>query len=329
MPATPRAVVVERFGPPESFALGPAPSRAPGAGEVAVRVAAAGLSHVDLLIASGEYQVRPPLPFIPGTEFAGIVEAVGEGVDHVRAGERVCGSGWGGALTQRAIAPAERVLAIPATMPFDQAAVFRVSFTTAWHALVQRGALRPGETVLVLGAGGAVGHAAVQVARALGARVIASASSPAKRTLALAGGAEAAIEARSETWREDVRAACAGRPLDLVVDPLGDTATEPAFRSLGWGGRHLVIGFAGGAIPRLATNLALLKGAALVGVDIKQFEERFPEAAAQNLAALLALHAQGAIVPAVGRRYALADFRAAMEDVRAGETVGRVVVEME
>jgi NADPH2:quinone reductase len=213
-------------------------------------------------------------------------------------------------------------------MSFAEAAVFRVSYATAYHALVQRARMQPGETVLVLGAGGAVGYAAIEVAKALGARVIGSASSDAKRALAVAGGADAMVDSRSAAWRENVKAANGGRAVDVVIDPVGGEATEPAFRSLAWNGRHLVIGFAAGSIARLPVNLALLKGAALLGVDIRQFGEFEPEAAAANIDALFDLFGAGKLHPPIGRGYRLEEFATAMVEARRGTTAGRIVLTM-
>ena len=323
----PRAVIARAFGRASTFTIEPFDPGMPGPGQVRIAVHAAGVSYADVLVAAGEYQLKPALPFVPGSELAGVIEAVGEGVEPGRVGERVCASAFGGALGETAVVPARQALAIPDAMPFDEAAVFRVSYATAFHALTQRAALQPGETVLVLGAGGAVGHAAIEIGVALGARVIASASSGDKRDLAVRAGA-AAVDARSETWRDDVKAANHGRPVDIVVDPIGGEATEPAFRSLAWRGRHLVIGFAGGGIPKLPTNLPLLKGAALLGVDIRQFGEKEPEAARANLSALFDLYRAGALHPHIARRYPLDCFVQAMEDVRSGALSGRAVIQM-
>lgn len=324
-----RSVVVEAFGDPETFALKEHDPGLPGPGMVRMRIHAAGVSYVDVLVAQGLYQLKPPLPFVPGSEFSGVIEAVGEGVDPARVGERVMASGFGAAFGEAAVIPAKLALAIPDAMDFATAAIFRVSYATVYHALVQRAALKAGETVLVLGAGGAVGYAAVEVARALGARVIGSASSQDKRDLALRGGADAVVDSGSRTWREDVKAANGGKPVDVVVDPIGGDATEPAFRSLAWNGRHLVIGFAGGYIPKLPVNLALLKGAALVGVDIRQFGEYEPELAAENLAALLDIYCEGKLHPPVAKTYPLALFATAMADAKSGRLAGRVVLTMD
>ena len=322
-----RAVIADRFGPPEAYHLRDLPARAVGAGEVRVAIRAAGISYVDVLTAEGRYQVKPPLPFVPGSEAAGVIEELGQGVAGLAVGQRVSVSGWGGLFAQQAVVSARTVRPIPDAIDFAEAAVFPVSYATAWHALVDRGQLRAGETLLVLGAGGATGHAAVQVGKHLGARVIASASSEAKRALALAGGADVAVEARAEDWRDQVKAANGGKPVDVVFDPVGGDATDPAFRCLGWGGRHLVIGFPGG-IAALRTNLPLLKGASLVGVDIRQFGELLPDQSEAQRAELFRLAAIGALRPAIAARYPLDRFCEAMAAAAGGQSAGRVVLEM-
>ncbi|QKS00312.1 NADPH:quinone oxidoreductase family protein [Sphingomonas sp. CL5.1] len=323
-----RAVVIHAFGAPSTFYLEKREVFPPGPGKLTIQTHAAGVSFVDVLVAAGEYQLKPPLPFIPGSEFAGIVTAVGEGVDPARIGQRVLASAFGAAFAEDSVVPARLALPIPAGMSFAEAAVFRVSYATAYYALVQRGGLKAGETLLVLGAGGAVGYAAIEVAKALGAIVIGSASSEAKRALAIAAGADAVVDARSETWRDDVKAANGGRAIDVVIDPVGGDATERAFRSLAWNGRLLVIGFAGGSIAKLPANLALLKGASLIGVDLRQFGEYEPETAIANVAALFELYEAGRLHPPIARTYALDDFAPAMVEVRAGETAGRIVLTM-
>ncbi len=326
-PRAPRAVIGETLGGPEVYRLAEYDPGPPGPGQVRIAVRAAGVSFVDVLTASGGYQVKPPTPYIPGSECAGIIEAVGEGVPVARIGERAQASSWGGMFAEAITLPAKATRALPPDLPFAEAAVLGVSYATAWHALVQRGALRPGETLLVLGAGGATGYAAAQVGKHLGARVIASATTAAGRDLALAGGADAVVEAGSADWRDAVKAANGGRPVDVVFDPVGGAATDPAFRSLAWNGRHLVIGFTAG-LTQLKTSLTLMKGAALIGVDLRQFGIFEPQLAAANLARVFELAGQGALRPAIGRIYPLEEFREAMEAVATGRTAGRVVIGM-
>jgi NADPH:quinone reductase len=320
-----RAVIGEAFGPPEAYRLVEHDPGPPGPGQVRVAIKAAGISFVDVLTARGEYQVKPPLPFIPGSECAGVVEALGEGVSTFAVGDAVVGSNWGGIFAEVANLRASGLRAIPAALSFEEAAVLPVSYYTARYALVERGHLQPGESLLVLGAGGATGYAAVQLGKHLGAKVIASASSEDKRALALAGGADVAIDARAADWRDQVKAASGGKGVDVVFDPVGGEATEPAFRSLAWNGRHLIVGFPGG-IASLRTNLALLKGASLIGVDLRQFGDNEPEAAEANMRGVFDLAAQGVLRPAIARRYPLEQFAEAMNDAAAGKAAGRVVL---
>jgi NADPH2:quinone reductase len=323
-----KAVVAYDYGAPETVVLEERPLPQPGPGEVRVAIHRVGVSFVDVLLTAGRYQVKPPLPYTPGTECSGVVDAVGEGVTHLRTGDRVIAGGMGGALAQYNVYPAASIRPIPDAMPFDEAAVFRVSYTTAYYALVQRGRLAKGETVLVLGAAGAVGVASIQVAKALGARVIASASTEAKRALTRTCGADDAVDSTAADWRDQIKALTDGKGVDVVVDPVGGSATEPAFRSLGWRGRHLVIGFAQGEIPKLPTNLPLLKGAALVGVDIRQFGINEPATYEANVQALFALHRDGLLKPAIAARFPLEAYAEALSMAAAGVTAGRVVVEV-
>jgi len=323
-----RAVRADELGPPENYALVDYDPGPPSPTQVSISIRAAGISFVDVLTAGGGYQVKPPVPFIPGSECAGVVTAVGAEVSGLAIGDRVVASGWGGMFADATNLPARTVRKMPEALSFAEAAVFPVSYATAWHALVDRGSLKAGETLLVLGAGGATGYAAVQIGRHLGARVIGSASSEEKRALATAGGADAVIEARGDDWREQVKAANGGKGVDVVFDPVGGEATDPAFRSLAWNGRHLVIGFPGG-IAALKTNLPLLKGASLIGVDIRQFGIFEPEKSESNRDRVFALAGEGTLRPAVARAYPLEEFRAAMTDAAAGKSAGRIVLVMD
>lgn len=316
------------LGPLENYRLRPYDPGPPGPGQVRVAIRAAGVSFVDVLNALGKYQGRASTPFIPGSECAGVVEAVGEGVSGFSSGDPVVASSWGGVFAHAANFPAASVHPMPGGMDFAEGAVFLVSATTAWHALADRGGLRGGETLLVLGAGGATGRAAVQVGKYLGARVIASASGVDKRAQALEAGADAVVDARSPRWREEVKAASPGKPVDVVFDPVGGEWTERAFRTLGWSGRHLVVGFPAG-IAALPTNLPLLKAASLVGVNLQQFGSHEPERARDNLTRLICLAEQGLFCPAVTHRFPLADFARAMALVHEARPAGRVVLTMD
>ncbi|MBW8783717.1 MAG: NADPH:quinone oxidoreductase family protein [Novosphingobium sp.] len=321
----PRAVTGHQFGPPETYKLEEFEPREPGPSEVRLAIKAIGISYVDVLTALGKYQVSPPLPFIPGSECAGIVEAVGDGVSHIAVGDRVMGSSFGGIFAEANTFRASSFSNVPKALTIEQAAVFPPSYMTGYHALVDRGRLRAGETLLVLGAAGATGVAAIQVGKHLGARVIASASSRQKRELALKAGADAAIDTRSPTWRDDLKAANGGKPIDVVFDPVGGDMTDPAFRSLGYDGRYLVVGFTGG-ISSLKTNLPLIKTASLIGVQLRVAMEQEPDKANTAKAAIGEMAANGELRPVIGKTYPLEDYVAAMNDAFEGKTAGRIVM---
>lgn len=324
-----KAVVGRALGPLENYTLEPWDCPAPAPGEVQVDVHAAGVTFVDALIATGRHQMQVPLPFIPGNEVSGVVRDVGPGVTSVTPGDKVACVGVGGKYAQRINVPEAAALKLPAAMDFDEAAVFRGSFECSYHALVQGAQVRPADKVLVLGAAGAIGLAAIQVARALGARVLASASSQAKREVALRAGAHAAVETGAHDWRAQVREWAGPDGVDIVVDPVGGAATERAFRALGMGGRHLAIGFASGTIPALPVNLALLKGASLVGIELSKFERRFPTLAASNRHALLHLYLRGAITaPRIAHRFRLDQYREALALAATGSSAGSIVLDM-
>jgi NADPH2:quinone reductase len=320
-----RAVIADQLGPVANFALRAYDPGPPKPTQVRIAVRAAGVSFVDVLTAEGKYHVTPPTPFIPGSECAGLVAAVGAEVRQFAVGQRVVATGFGGIFAEEVNLNARSVWPMPENLSFEEAAVFQVSYTTVWHALVDRGRLQPGETLLVLGAGGATGYAAVQIGKHLGARVIASASSEAKRRMALTGGADAAVNARSESWRDDLKTANGGKPVDVVFDPVGGPATEAAFRTLGWNGRHLIVGFPGG-IASLRTNLPLLKGSSLIGVNLRQFGEVELQRAEANRDKVFALAAQGLFRPVVAQCFSLEQFAEAMAAAASGHDAGRIVL---
>lgn len=304
------------------------PVPTPTATEVLIRVRACGMGYVDALVATGGYQVKPPLPFTPGQEIAGVVEAVGGDVTNLKPGDRVMTSGFGGGLAEFNCAPAHRVDKIPDLLSFNAAAGFRINYLTALHGLLDRGALTPGERVLVFGAAGGVGSAAVQLALLLKAQVIAVASSADKREFAANLGAQQQLDTEPEDWRKRLKALCDGGGPDLAFDPVCGALFEPAFRSLSWRGRHLVVGFLGDGIPKLPVNLPLMKGAALVGVDVRQFLNYQSSQAAEHLQQLFAWVAQGRLVPPVGRCFAFDDYQAAMTFALSGQGMGKTIVEM-
>ncbi|GGC49136.1 NADPH:quinone oxidoreductase family protein [Chelatococcus reniformis] len=301
---------------------------APAAGQILIEVHSCGMGYVDALVALGRYQVKPPTPFTPGLEIGGVVAAVGAGVSQFRPGDRVMASAFGGGLAEYAVAAEETVRGIPAAMSFAQAAGFRTNYVTALHGLTDRAALQPGERLLVLGAAGGVGVAAVQVGTLLGAEIIAAASTPAKRAFAQEHGAQHLLDTEPEGWRERLKAACGGAGPDVVFDPVCGPLFEPAFRSQSWRGRHLVVGFAGGPIPKLPVNLPLMKGAALVGVDVRQFFLFEAEHAQSHLAQLLAWVEDGRLAPPVGRRFPLASFAEAMEFALSGQGWGKTIIDI-
>ena len=250
------------------------PTPTPQAGQVLIRIEAASLNFPDLLIVQNKYQMKPDLPFVPGSEYAGVIEAVGEGVTHLKVGQSVaCLSGTGGFGTHT-LAPAKLCMPLPAGFPAVDAAAFIMTYATSHHALVDRAALKAGETVLVLGAAGGVGTAAIQIAKAMGAKVIAAASTDEKCALCKSLGADATINYSTENLRDALKTLTEGKGPDVIYDPVGGEFAEPAFRSIAWRGRYLVVGFAGGPIPALPLNLPLLKGAYLVGVFWADFARR-------------------------------------------------------
>jgi len=324
----PRAVMSDEFGPPESYELRDYDPGPPGAGEVRVSIKAAGVSYVDVLTAMGKYQFHPPLPFIPGSEAAGVVEAVGEGVTNLAAGDRVFCSGMGGEFTDVNNFNAATMNRIPEAMSFEQAAIFPVNYMTAHYALADRGRAKAGETLLVLGAAGGTGFAAIQVGKYLGLKVIASASSEEKRQAALAGGADAVVETGADDWRDQVKEANDGKPIDIIFDPVGGDATELGFRNLGYDGRHLVIGFPAG-IAKLPTNLPLLKSASLVGVQMRDHALKRPKEAEENRRKVMELAGEGIFSPAIAARYPIEDYARAMNEAFSGKAAGRIVLVME
>lgn len=321
----PFAVVGDELGPPESYRLQEHDPGPPAAGRIQVAIKVAGVSFLDVLVASGRHQSVPATPYIPGSECAGIVQAVGEGVTDFCVGDAVFATARGGLFAQIANVAAADAYRKPPGLSFEEAAVLPVSYATAHYGLARLAGLAPGETLLVLGAGGAMGQAAVQLGKHFGARVTASASSPAKRALAAAAGADEAVDSRVEGWRERVSAANDGKPFDVVFDPVGGPMTEMAFRSLGWNGRHLIVGFAAG-IASLPTNLPLLKGARLIGVNLRQFALTQPALAAENMRRVIDIAESGRLKPGIGARYALKSFGDAMNDAAAGRSLGRVVL---
>jgi len=322
-----RAIVCEAHGPPEALVLrGDVPVPEPGPGELRIRVRAAGVNFPDSLVIQNLYQVQPPLPFSPGSEAAGTVDAVGAGVTGFAVGDRVAAMTIHGAFAEAVTVPAGRVVPVPDGMDFETAAGFTMAYGTSYHALKQRAGLAPGETVLVLGAAGGVGLAAVELARAMGARVIAAASSDAKLALARSRGADDAINYAEADLRAAVRDLTGGRGVDVVYDPVGAGLAETAFRTLAWQGRYLVVGFAGGTIPSLPLNLPLLKGSSLVGVFWGAFVKNEPMRHRENVAELYRWYAEGRLKPHVSRRFSLEEAPQAIRWIMDRKADGKVVV---
>ena len=302
------------------------PTPIPQPGEVRVAVAAASLNFPDLLIVQNKYQMKPPLPFVPGAEFAGVVEAVGEGVKHLKVGQNVaCLAGTGGFGTHT-LAMAALCLPLPDGFSLVDAAAFTMTYATSHHALMDRAQLQAGETVLVLGASGGVGTAAIQIAKAAGATVIAAASSDEKCALCHSLGADATLNYSREGLREGIKRLTAGKGPDVVYDPVGGDFAEPAFRSIAWRGRYLVVGFASGPIPSLPLNLALLKGASLVGVFWGDFAKREPLANAAMMDTLVQWYGQGKVKPVIDSTLPMSELPAAYARMGSRSVMGKLVL---
>ena len=305
------------------------PTPEPGPGQVRVAIEAASLNFPDLLIVEGKYQFKPALPFVPGAEFAGRIDAVGPGVTALRPGDAVAAIGSTGGFGSHALVDAANVIALPPGFAIDDAAAFAFTYGTSHHALVDRAALQPGETVLVLGAAGGVGSAAVQIAKAVGARVIAAASSDEKCAFCRDRlGADDTLNygAAGADLRGRLKDLTGGRGPDVVLDPVGGDLAEPAFRSIAWRGRYLVVGFALGKIPSLPLNLALLKGASIVGVFWGDFVRREPASSARAMQQLATWYAEGKVKPAIDRRYPIAELRDAYARMASRQALGKLVV---
>ena len=302
------------------------PTPQPAADQVLISIRAASLNFPDLLIVQNKYQMKPPLPFVPGSEFAGVVEAVGTGVTHLKVGQHVaCLAGTGGFGTHT-LAPAALCLPLPDEFAFVDAAAFIMTYATSHHALLDRGQLKAGETVLVLGAAGGVGTAAIQIAKASGARVIAAASSDEKCALCRSIGADATINYGKENLRESIKTLTDGKGPEVVYDPVGGDLTEAAFRSIAWRGRYLVVGFAAGPIPALPLNLPLLKVASIVGVFLGEFSRREPKAYGAMMAELVQWYLQGRIKPVIDRTMPLSDLKAAYAHMGSRGVKGKLVL---
>jgi NADPH2:quinone reductase len=321
-----RALLCKAHGLPETLVVENIPSPVPGPGQVLIDVKAAGVNFPDALIIQNKYQLKPPLPFAPGAELAGIVAAVGTGVTRFKVGDAVCGVAGFGTFVEELVVDAEKLFALPAVVPFDVAGAFILAYGTSHHALKDRAALRAGETLVILGASGGVGLAAVEIGKVLGARVIACASNAEKLALCTAHGADATINYATEDLKDRIRTLTGGKGADVVYDPVGGSYAEPALRSMAWRGRYLVVGFANGEIPRIPLNLPLLKGCSLVGVFWGGMVGHEPALAAAGVEELFQWLAAGKLRPEISARYALADAPAALRAMLDRRVTGKVVV---
>ena len=321
-----KALICSQYGPPENLSVQDLPDPQPAAGEVLVRVRAAGVNFPDALIVQNLYQFKPTPPFSPGGEAAGEVLAVGAGVSRFKAGDKVIAlTIWGG-FAEQIVAKQEQLIPMPPGLSFEVAGSLLLTYGTCIHALRDRAGLQPGQTVLVLGAAGGIGIATIELAKALGARVIAAASSAEKLATCRAKGADEVINYREQNLREEIKRITAGKGVDVVLDPVGGDYAEQALRSMAWRGRYLVVGFTDGQIPRLPLNLVLLKGCAIVGVFWGDFIAREPQAAQTDLQDLVAMLGQGLIKPLISGRYSLQDAPKAILELSQRRAQGKLIV---
>ena len=322
-----KAVVCKAWGLPDTLVVEDVPTPQPKAGEVLIKIAAASVNYPDVLMIQKKYQVQPELPFIPGSEVAGTVAALGEGVTNVKLGDRVIAFVSLGGFAEQVVAKAAGLIAIPPELDDATAASFTLVYGTSHHAVIDRGELKAGQTMLVLGAAGGVGLAAVEIGKVLGAKVIAAASTDEKLAVCKAHGADVLINYSTQDLRAAVKEATGGLGPDVIYDPVGGIYAEPAFRSIAWRGRYLVVGFANGEIPRLPANLMLLKGASMVGVFWGDHVRRDPKANAAAMREMMGWVAEGKLKPLVSARYSLADTAKAFEALAARQATGKIVIE--
>jgi NADPH2:quinone reductase len=321
-----KALVCKEFGPLEKLAIEELPSPVAAAGQVVVQVKAASVNYPDALIVMGKYQVRPPLPFVPGGELAGTISAIGDGVTHLKVGQNILTFTGLGAFAQEIAVSASSVIPLDADIDLTLAATLPTTYGTVYHALLDRAHLARGETLLVLGAGGGVGIAAIELGKILGATVIAAASSGAKLEAAAGRGADHLIDYSKDDLRGRIKEITGDKGVDVVCDPVGGAYTEAALRSTGWGGRYLVVGFAAGEIPRIPLNLTLLKGNAIVGVFWGEFMKRDARRGIEEIAQLIRWVREGRIRPLVTGEYSLETAREALKAVVERRAVGKLVI---
>ena len=323
-----KAILCKEYGPADTLVIDDVPSPEVKGRGVKVRVKAAGLNFPDTLIIENKYQLKPSLPFSPGGEMAGEVIEVGEKVTRFKPGDRVAGLTGYGAFAEEVVVPEQNLLPVPDGMSDEKAAAFTMVYGTSYYALKQRGNLQPGESLLVLGASGGVGLATVELGKAMGARVIAAASSDEKLAVAKAAGADELINYTEQPLKDTVKNLTKGKGVDVVYDPVGGDFTEQALRAMGWNGRHLIIGFAAGDIPKVPANLTLLKGCSVVGVFWGSFTQREPEASAQNMMELMKLYAEGKIDPKISEVFEYEDYAKALGALTERRATGKVVLKI-
>ncbi len=321
-----KAIVCEKYGPPSDLVLKDLPALSPGEKEVVIQVKACSLNFPDTLIIQGKYQYKPALPFTPGSDIAGIVSSVGSAVKHLKVGDEVFGFVTNGGFAEEVIAPAKNVFPKPPKMDYATGASFLMAYGTSYHALKNRAKLQEGETLVVLGASGGVGLAAVELGKQMGARVIACASTQEKIDLCKAYGAEEGINYTEENLKERIKALTDGKGADVIYDPVGDKFAEPALRAIGWEGRYLVVGFAAGEIPKIPLNLALLKGCQIVGVFWGSWAMQFPQDNMKNTMELVQWHAQGKLKPHIHAQYSLEEAQKAMQEMMDRKVRGKIVI---
>ncbi|MFQ5549213.1 MAG: NADPH:quinone oxidoreductase family protein [Woeseia sp.] len=324
-----RALVCKQYGPPEDLVLETIDDPTPGQGQVLVGLKAAGVNFADLLMFAGKYQVRAKPPFVPGAEGAGVVEAIGDGVTRFKVGDRVILTSMGGAFAEKCTVPEQRIFPILPGLDYPQAAGFPIAYGTSYHALRQRAGLRAGETLLVLGAAGGVGISAVEIGKALGARVIAAASNEEKLAFARSAGADETVNYSAVSLKDAVGKLTDGKGVDVVYDPVGGELAQQAFRATAWHGRHLVIGFTSGDIPDFPANIALLKERSIIGVYWGDWAARDPEGQARNIREMSELIAEGSLRPRVTGQYPLEKYIDAFDQVTGRRVMGKVVLTMD
>ena len=321
-----RAVLCKDYGPPDSLVVEDVPSPKPGKGQYVISVKAAGVNFPDVLMIQNKYQHRPPLPFSPGYEIAGVIKALGPDVTGLEVGDAGIAMLRFGGFAEEALVPAERFWRIPSDVDFVAAAAFPLAYGTSYHALKDRGRLQPGETLMILGAAGGVGLAGVQLGKLMGARVIACASSDEKLAMCREHGADLLINYRKQNIRDALKELTGEHGVDVVLDPVGGEYAEPTVRSMAWSGRYLVVGFTSGEIPRIPMNLSLLKGCSLVGVAWDTYSRRNPQGGQANISEMIAWIREGKLKPVVTARYALPDTPRALDDMMQRRVQGKVVI---